>query len=168
MPQTNSLYTPFKRTSSIFGSRLWSDLPLPINECNDNDIDFNQLPELRKKASNDNEKVLRANSLQPNLTQRVKQPLARHISSPMRLNYGTKPKDINRSSDTSAASSFSSKMSFRRILRTMSSKHHRQQPTEIVVASSSPPTAAPEVLRDNKRKSNKRISIRQALVNNLI
>lgn len=145
--QTNSIYaTPFKRTSSNFGSRLWSDLPLPIDECNDNDIDFNQLPELRRKFG-ENEKVLRVSSLQPNMTQRDKQPLSRHISSPMRLNYASsaRSKEINRSSGTSIASADSS-MSFRNFLRRMSSRRRR-------------PSEASEIHRD-RRKSNKAISIR--------
>lgn len=146
--QTNSIYaaTTFKRTSSSFGSRLWSDLPLPIDECNDNDIDFHQLPELRRKF-NEGDKGLRAISLQPNVTQRVKQPLARNISSPMRFNYtaSTKPKAVDRSSVASNAS-VGSTMSFRNFLRRMSSRRRR-------------PSEASEFHRD-KRKSNKATSIR--------
>lgn len=145
--QTNSIYaSPFKRASSNFGSRLWSDLPLPIDECNDNDIDFHQLPELRRKF-NENEKVLRVSSLQPNVTQRVKQPLSRHISSPMRFNYtaSTRPTDVDRRSGTSIASAGST-MSFRNFLRRMSSRRRR-------------PSEASELHRD-KRKSNKATSIR--------
>ncbi|CAO1396998.1 unnamed protein product [Diamesa serratosioi] len=115
----NSLFVPFKRTSSNFGSRLWSELPLPIDECHDTDYDFNHLPELRKKK--DAERILRVNSLQVNVINRMKPPLARHISSPMRFNYEAKPPSTNRLSDTSF-SSFGSKMSFRKILRRMSSK----------------------------------------------
>lgn len=105
---------PFKRTSSSFGSRLWSDLPLPIDECHDDDIDFNQLPELRN---------LRTYSLQPNVAQKVKQPLARHISSPVRFNYTITGK-VDRSSNTSFASA-GSKMSFRNFLHRMSTKRRR-------------------------------------------
>lgn len=58
-----------------------------MDECNDSDFDF---PILRKK--NDNEKVLRVTSLQPNASQKVKQPLARHISSPTQfLNVDNDP-----------------------------------------------------------------------------
>jgi hypothetical protein len=89
-----------------------------MDECNDSDFDF---PILRKK--NDNEKVLRVTSLQPNASQKVKQPLARHISSPTRFNYSMKVKvDTNRISDTS----FGSKMSFRGFIRRMS---ERRRPT---------------------------------------
>lgn len=144
--QTNSIYTtPYKRTSSNFGSRLWSDLPLPIDECYDDDMDFHQLPELRRKQS-DNEKVLRVNSLQPNATQRaVKQPLARNISSPMRFNY-SQSKETDRFSGTSFGST-GSKISFRKFLRRMSSRRRN--------------TADAEFMRD-KRKSNKTTSIRFA------
>lgn len=113
--QTNSIYSlPFKRNSSNFGSRLWSDLPLPIDECFDNDIDFNHLPELRRKPSGI-DSGFRTISLQPNQTLKVTKPLARNISSPMRFNYTAK---ADRTSDTS----FSSKVSFRKFLRRMSSK----------------------------------------------
>jgi hypothetical protein len=121
---------------------LWSDLPLPIDECGDNDVDFHQLPEMRKKFS-ENDKVQRTNSLQVNLTNRTKQPLARHISSPMRFNYASTVPD--RTSDTS----FASKVSFRNFLRRMSSK--RRKP---VTESSVGDTHA------DKRKSVRTISIR--------
>jgi hypothetical protein len=119
LTQRDSLYNPFKRTSAgFFGSRLWSDLPLPMDECNDSDFDF---PILRRK--NDNEKVLRVTSLQPNATQKVKQPLARNISTPTRFNYSMKVKvDKNRISDTP---SFGSKMSFRGFVRRMSERKRR-------------------------------------------
>jgi hypothetical protein len=150
--------TPFKRTSSVFGSRLWSDLPLPIDECNDNDFDF---PMLRKKSNNsnnnnnsagngDNEKGWRVTSLQPNASQKMlKQPLARHISSPTRFNYSMKVKDTNRISDTS----FASKMSFRGFIRRMSEKRRR-------------PTAESDFMRERRKAivaataNNKTISIR--------
>jgi hypothetical protein len=131
---------------------LWSDLPLPIDECGDNDIDFHQLPEMRKKHS-ENDKVLRTNSLQMNVTQRAKQPLARHISSPMRFNYTpsvSKPKETDQTSNTSFTS-VASKMSFRNFLRRMSSKR-RNLMTE-------PSTAAADTHRE-KRKSMRTISIR--------
>ena len=92
-----------------------------MDECNDGDFDF---PILRKKS--ENEKVLRVTSLQPNATQKVKQPLARNISSPTRFNYSMKVKlDNNRNSDTS----FGSKMSFRGFIRRMSTKDRRRRPT---------------------------------------
>ncbi|KAL7031732.1 hypothetical protein ACKWTF_007112 [Chironomus riparius] len=139
----SSLYTPFKRTSSNFyGSRLWSDLPLPIDECNDNDFDF---PMLRKKHHNDNEKAFRVTSLQLNVTPKNKQPLARHISSPTRFNYSTKLKDNNRTSD---GSSFSSKMSIRGFIRRMSERRQR-------------PTAESDFMRDRRKTAvNKTMSIR--------
>lgn len=91
-----------------------------MDECNDGDFDF---PILRKKS--ENEKVLRVTSLQPSATQRVKQPLARNISSPTRFNYSMKVKlDNNRISD----SSFGSKMSFRGFIRRMSTKDRRRRP----------------------------------------
>lgn len=127
-------------------------MPLPIDECGDNDIDFHQLPEMRKKYS-ENDKVLRTNSLQLNVTQRIKQPLARHISSPMRFNYPSttpKTKETDRTSDTSLASA-ASKMSFRNFLRRMSSK--RRKP----MTESSP--VAVDTYRD-KRQSMRTISIR--------
>lgn len=89
-----------------------------MDECNDSDFDF---PILRRK--NDNEKVLRVTSLQPNATQKVKQPLARNISTPTRFNYSMKVKvDKNRISDTP---SFGSKMSFRGFVRRMSERKRR-------------------------------------------
>lgn len=115
-------------------------------------MDFHQLPEMRKKYS-ENDKVLRTNSLQPNVTRRVKQPLARHISSPMRFNYTSsiqKPKECDRTSETSFTSA-ASKMSFRNFLRRMSSK--RRKP----MTESSP--VAVDTHRD-KRKSMRTISIR--------
>ena len=141
--QRSSLYAPFKRTSSNFyGSRLWSDLPLPIDECNDNDFDF---PMLRKKHHNDNEKAFRVTSLQLNVTPKNKQPLARHISSPTRFNYSTKLKDNNRTSD---GSSFSSKMSIRGFIRRMSERRQR-------------PTAESDFMRDRRKTAvNKTTSIR--------
>ena len=132
-------------------------MPLPIDECGDsNDIDFHQLPELRKKY-NENDKVLRANSLQPNLLNKVKQPLARNISSPMRFNYtsavATKSREIDRTSDTSFAS-VGSKVSFRNFLRRMSTK--RRRPTMESVTS-----AAVDLSHQrDKRKSARTISIR--------
>lgn len=130
-PQHGSLYNPFKRTSGgFFGSRLWSDLALPMDECNDSDFDF---PILRKK--NDNEKVLRVTSLQPNATQKIKQPLARHISSPTRFNYSMKVKaDNNRMSDTSLGS----KVSFRGFIRRMSERRRK-------------PTAESDYMRERRR-----------------
>lgn len=119
--QTNSIYNaPFKRTSGTFGSRLWSDLPLSIDECGNNDIDFHQLPVMRKKFS-ENDKVLRTNSLQSSLPHRIKQPLARHISSPMRFNNTTETDRASGTSYTGAAS----KISFRNFLRRMSSKRRK-------------------------------------------
>lgn len=96
---------------------------MPIDECHDDDIDFNQMPELRN---------LRPISLQPNGAQKVKQPLARHISSPVRFNYSftdSKEGNVDRSSDTSFASA-GSKMSFRNFIRRMSTKG-RRRPTSI-------------------------------------
>lgn len=154
--QTNSIYNaPFKRTSGAFGSRLWSEMPLPIDECDNNDINFRQLPEMRRKP---NEKVLRTNSLQPSLAQRVKQPLARHISSPMRFNCptsDTKPKETDRNSDSSFAST-ASKMSFRNFLRRMSSNPNRRN--RMIEAT----PVADDTHRD-KRKSIRTISIRLEL-----
>ncbi|XP_070506650.1 ATP-binding cassette sub-family C member Sur isoform X2 [Chironomus tepperi] len=148
----SSLYAPFKRTSSNFyGSRLWSDLPLPIDECNDNDFDF---PMLRKKHHNDNEKAFRVTSLQLNVTPKNKQPLARHISSPTRFNYSTKLKDNNRVSESS---SFSSKMSIRGFIRRMSERRQR-------------PTAESDFMRDRRKTAvNKTTSIRideEEVINN--
>lgn len=101
-----------------------------MDECNDSDFDF---PILRRK--NDNEKVLRVTSLQPEASQKIKQPLARHISSPTRFNYSMKVKvDNNRMSDTS----FSSKMSFRGFIRRMSERRRR-------------PTAESNYMRDRRR-----------------
>lgn len=92
-----------------------------MDECNDGDFDF---PILRKKA--DNDKVLRVTSLQPSASQKVKQPLARHISSPTHFNHSMKVKvDNNRTSDTS----FTSKMSFRGFIRRMSTKDRRRRAT---------------------------------------
>lgn len=92
-----------------------------MDECNDSDFDF---PILRRKQ--DNEKVARVTSLQPNVTQKVKQPLARHISSPTRFNSSMRVKvDNNRLSDTS----FGSKMSFRGFIRRMSTKDRRRRTT---------------------------------------
>ena len=147
--QNNSLFVPFKRTSSNFGSRLWSELPLPIDECHDTDYDFNHLPELRKKK--DAERILRVNSLQVNVINKMKPPLARHISSPMRFNYEAKPPSANRLSDTSF-SSFGSKISFSKMLRRMSSKRRTTMEKT-------------ELFRE-KRKSNKTTSIR--LINNCL
>lgn len=103
-----------------------------MDECNDSDFDF---PILRKK--NENEKVLRVTSLQPNATQKVKQPLARNISSPTRFNYSMKVKvdNKNRNSDTS----FGSKMSFRGFIRRMSTKDRRR------------PTADSDYMRERRR-----------------
>lgn len=115
-----------------------------MDECNDGDYDF---PILRKKS--ENEKILRATtSLQPNATQKVKQPLARHISSPTRFNYSMKVKlDNNRISDTA---SFGSKMSFRGFIRRMSERRRR-------------PTADSDFMRERRRAiaaGNKAMSIR--------
>lgn len=150
--QTNSIYNaPFKRTSGTFGSRLWSDLPLPIDECGDNDIDFHQLPNMRKKY-NENDKVLRTNSLQSSLPHRIKQPLARHISSPMRFNYTTSvSKSTTETDRTSGTSSVGSKMSFRNFLRRMSSKR-RKPLTEL--------SQAEVDTHCDKRKSMRETSIR--------
>lgn len=109
-----------------------------MDECNDGDFDF---PILRKKS--ENEKVLRVTSLQPNATQKVKQPLARHISSPTRFNYSMKIKlDNNRISSDS--SSFGSKMSFRGFIRRMSERRRR-------------PTADSDYMRERRRGGNKSI-----------
>ncbi len=101
-----------------------------MDECNDSDFDF---PMLRKR--NDNEKVLRVTSLQPNASEKIKQPLARHISSPTRFNYSMKVKvDNNRMSD----SSFGSKMSFRGFIRRMSERRRR-------------PTADTDYMRERRK-----------------
>lgn len=101
-----------------------------MDECNDSDFDF---PILRKK--NDNEKVLRVTSLQPSASQKVKQPLARHISSPTRFNHSMKVKvDNNRMSDTS----FGSKMSFRGFIRRVSERRRR-------------PTGESDYMRERRR-----------------
>lgn len=144
--QTNSIYNaPFKRTSGTFGSRLWSDLPLPIDECSDSDVDFRQLPEMRRKY-NENDKVHRTHSLQPNLSLRVKQPLSRHISSPMR--FGATSSTTNET-DRNSDASLASKMSFRNFFRRMSSK--RRNPT----------TESSQVdTHFDKSKSHRAISIR--------
>ncbi|CRK93043.1 CLUMA_CG006547, isoform A [Clunio marinus] len=147
----NSIYnTPFKRTSSIsFGSRLWSDLPLPIDECNDNDFDFNQMPEVRKKPNS-----FRVVSLQPRaVSAKTKEPLTRNISSPVQFNPNAvtasdylKSRDIDCASELSLNKSIDRKISFRKFLRRMSSRRRKSQTDN-------------SIIDHEKRKSDKTLSI---------
>lgn len=151
MFQNNSLYTPFKRTSSIFGSRhLTHDLFLPIDECHSGDIDYNRLPELRTKhyydkssGAKDLKNVFRVNSLQISATHRLRLPVSRITSSPTTFQSLSK--------DDAIPEEFARKMSFRHFLRRWSS---RRRPMAQRISLENPDFSR------EKRKLNNTISIK--------
>lgn len=84
---------PSRPRSSIYGSHyLTCDMPLPIDECYNDDIEFRRRPSRRNPfftsvefSGEKHSNVLRVNSLQTVKTERM--PVVRHISSPTALNY---------------------------------------------------------------------------------
>lgn len=88
-------FHPVKRRCSIFGSRhLTYDLPLPIDECQTDDVHIRKRPSKRGRRFNSaispkgiHTDVIRANSLDTHATgdKKKRTPVMRNVSSPTTL-----------------------------------------------------------------------------------
>lgn len=90
---------PSKRKISVYGSRhLTYDIPFPIDECNNDDIEIKRRPSKRERRSHGNSMIFgkniqkglfRTNSLDISANEVKKSPVVRNISSPIAMQYAS-------------------------------------------------------------------------------
>jgi hypothetical protein len=130
-----SVFKPSKRSSGYFGSHyLTHDLQLPIDECYSEDFEIRRRRSKRHRQCTSLEirdlhksgqPVYRVNSLQlqEGSASHAKTPVVRYVSSPITLK---KDLPLNLAKEESDNLSNSSRISFRKFLRQMSTRQQHR------------------------------------------